>query len=263
MVVVLVVISCAVAAVVVDMADIASKKKILIARKFFMGVSNSVIKPILWTNALTKRVSTGDEELTILKDIDFEVNAGEAIAIVGASGSGKSTLLGLLAGLDTPTSGKVHLDGTDIFALDEDSRAALRGKRLGFVFQSFQLLPALTAIENVMLPLELTGNSSAGTTAQRFLERVGLKLRLHHYPKQLSGGEQQRVAIARAFATDPKLMLADEPTGNLDSVTGKQIIELMFELNREHGTTLVLVTHDENLSQRCSRQIRLVDGMLA
>jgi len=220
-------------------------------------------KPILWTDALTKQVSTGDEQLTILRDITLEVNAGEAVAIVGASGSGKSTLLGLLAGLDTPTSGKVHLDGTDIFTLDEDSRAALRGKILGFVFQSFQLLPALTALENVMLPLELSGVSFAESTAHKLLQRVGLEQRLRHYPKQLSGGEQQRVAIARAFATDPKLLLADEPTGNLDSATGKQIIELMFELNRELGTTLVLVTHDEHLSQRCSRQIRLVDGMLA
>ncbi|SER24475.1 putative ABC transport system ATP-binding protein [Nitrosomonas sp. Nm51] len=228
-----------------------------------MVVPNLVKKPILWTNTLTKQVNTGDEKLTILKDINLEVETGEAVAIVGASGSGKSTLLGLLAGLDVPTSGKVHLDDTDIFALDEDSRAALRGKILGFVFQSFQLLPALTAVENVMLPLELSGNHSADSTARRLLERVGLKLRLYHYPKQLSGGEQQRVAIARAFATDPKLLLADEPTGNLDSSTGKQIIELMFELNREHGTTLVLVTHDEQLSQRCSRQIRLVDGMLA
>ncbi|SES85952.1 putative ABC transport system ATP-binding protein [Nitrosomonas marina] len=218
---------------------------------------------LLQTDTLTKQVSTGDKKLTILKDITLEVKAGEAVAIVGASGSGKSTLLGLLAGLDVPTSGKVHLDGTDIFALDEDSRAALRGKILGFVFQSFQLLPALTALENVMLPLELSGSPSADSTAYKLLERVGLKMRLNHYPKQLSGGEQQRVAIARAFATDPKLLLADEPTGNLDSSTGKQIIELMFELNREHGTTLVLVTHDEELSQRCSRQIRLVDGMLA
>lgn len=226
-------------------------------------VSNLTKKPILWTDALTKQVSTGEEKLTILQDINLEVNAGEAVAIVGVSGSGKSTLLGLLAGLDIPTSGKVHLDGTDIFTLDEDSRAALRGKLLGFVFQSFQLLPALTAIENVMLPLELAGVNAAASTARKVLERVGLELRLHHYPKQLSGGEQQRVAIARAFATDPKLLLADEPTGNLDSATGKQIIELMFELNREHGTTLVLVTHDEHLSQRCSRQIRLVDGMLA
>ena len=212
-------------------------------------------KPILWTDALTKQVNTGDEQLTILRNITLEVNAGEAVAIVGASGSGKSTLLGLLAGLDTPTSGKVHLDGTDIFTLDEDSRAALRGKILGFVFQSFQLLPALTALENVMLPLELSGVNSAESTARKLLQRVGLEQRLQHYPKQLSGGEQQRVAIARAFATDPKLLL--------DSTTGKQIIELMFELNRELGTTLVLVTHDEHLSQRCSRQIRLVDGMLA
>ena len=228
-----------------------------------MVVPNLVKKPILWTNTLTKQVNTGDEKLTILKDINLEVEAGEAVAIVGASGSGKSTLLGLLAGLDVPTSGKVHLDDTDIFALDEDSRAALRGRVLGFVFQSFQLLPALTALENVMLPLELSGSPSAEPTARRLLERVGLTQRLGHYPKQLSGGEQQRVAIARAFATDPKLLLADEPTGNLDSSTGKQIIELMFELNREHGTTLVLVTHDEQLSHRCSRQIRLVDGKLA
>ncbi len=226
-------------------------------------VKNRVNKPILWTDALTKQVSTGDENLTILRDITLEVNAGEAVAIVGASGSGKSTLLGLLAGLDTPTSGKVHLDGTDIFTLDEDSRAALRGKSLGFVFQSFQLLPALTALENVMLPLELSGVNAAESTARKLLQRVGLELRMHHYPKQLSGGEQQRVAIARAFVTDPKLLLADEPTGNLDSSTGTQIIDLMFELNREHGTTLVLVTHDENLSKRCLRQIRLVDGMLA
>ncbi|MEK7792000.1 MAG: ATP-binding cassette domain-containing protein, partial [Pseudomonadota bacterium] len=188
---------------------------------------------------------------------------GEAIAIIGASGSGKSTLLGLLAGLDLPTSGKVHLDNIDIFTLDEDSRATLRGKVLGFVFQSFQLLPALSAIENVMLPLELMGVNNAQVTAQKLLERVGLAMRLHHYPKQLSGGEQQRVAIARAFATQPKLLLADEPTGNLDSATGIQIIDLMFELNREQGTTLVLVTHDEVLSKRCSRQIRLVDGKLA
>ncbi|MBX3628616.1 MAG: ABC transporter ATP-binding protein [Nitrosomonas sp.] len=226
-------------------------------------VKNRVNKPILWTDTLTKQVNTGDDNLTILRDINLEVNAGEAVAIVGASGSGKSTLLGLLAGLDTPTSGKVHLDGTDIFTLDEDSRAALRGKLLGFVFQSFQLLPALTALENVMLPLELSGIKAAESIARKLLQRVGLESRLQHYPKQLSGGEQQRVAIARAFATDPKLLLADEPTGNLDSSTGKQIIELMFELNRERGTTLVLVTHDESLSKRCLRQIRLVDGMLA
>lgn len=221
-----------------------------------------VEQSILRTNSLTKRVNTGNEQLTILQDINLEVNAGEAVAIVGASGSGKSTLLGLLAGLDLPTIGKVHLDNIDIFTLDEDSRAALRGRILGFVFQSFQLLPALTAIENVMLPLELTAASDIEAVARRLLDRVGLEKRLHHYPKQLSGGEQQRVAIARAFATDPKLLLADEPTGNLDSATGIQIIELMFELNREHGTTLVLVTHDEALSRRCSRQIRLADGKL-
>jgi len=226
-------------------------------------LDNHVNQPILWTHALTKQVSTGDTQLTILQDIDLQVYAGEAVAIIGASGSGKSTLLGLLAGLDLPTAGKVHLDAVDIFTLDEDSRAALRGKILGFVFQSFQLLPALTAIENVMLPLELSQqNKNAEAIARKLLERVGLAKRLNHYPKQLSGGEQQRVAIARAFATDPKLLLADEPTGNLDSATGIQIIDLMFELNREHGTTLVLVTHDEALSRRCSRQIRLADGKL-
>lgn len=222
-----------------------------------------VEQPILRTESLTKQVNTGEAQLTILQDINLQVKAGEAVAIIGASGSGKSTLLGLLAGLDLPTSGKVHLDNIDIFTLDEDNRAALRGKILGFVFQSFQLLPALTALENVMLPLELSAVANAQSVAQKLLDRVGLKKRLHHYPKQLSGGEQQRVAIARAFATDPKLLLADEPTGNLDSATGIQVIELMFELNREHGTTLVLVTHDEALSRRCSRQIRLVDGKLA
>lgn len=225
-------------------------------------LNHLVKQPILRTDTLTKQVNTGDKQLTILQDINLQVTAGEAVAIIGASGSGKSTLLGLLAGLDLPTSGKVHLDDVDIFTLNEDTRAALRGKILGFVFQSFQLLPALTAIENVMLPLELTAVSNAEATARKLLDRVGLGMRLHHYPKQLSGGEQQRVAIARAFATDPKLLLADEPTGNLDSATGIQIIELMFELNREHGTTLVLVTHDEALSRRCSRQIRLADGRL-
>ncbi len=225
-------------------------------------VNNFVKQPILWANALTKQVDTGDQKLTILQNINLEVNAGEAVAIIGASGSGKSTLLGLLAGLDVPTSGKVHLDGIDIFTLDEDNRAALRGRMLGFVFQSFQLLSALTALENVMLPLELSGINDAQITARKLLERTGLAMRLNHYPKQLSGGEQQRVAIARAFATQPKLLLADEPTGNLDSATGIQIIELMFELNREHGTTLVLVTHDEALSKRCSRQIRLANGKL-
>jgi putative ABC transport system ATP-binding protein len=223
---------------------------------------NNLIKPILQARGLTKQVNTGDIQLTILQNIELEVNPGEAVAIVGASGSGKSTLLGLLAGLDMPTHGKVHLNGIDIFSLNEDDRAALRGKILGFVFQSFQLLPALTAMENVMLPLELAGFKKADATAMKLLERVGLGKRLKHYPKQLSGGEQQRVAIARAFSTDPKLLLADEPTGNLDAATGTQIIELMFELNREHGTTLVLVTHDEAISNRCSRQIRLAGGQL-
>lgn len=223
---------------------------------------HQVNQPILSAQALTKQVSIGEKQLTILHDINLQVNPGEAVAILGASGSGKSTLLGLLAGLDLPSSGKVHLQDIDLFTLDEDNRAALRGKMMGFVFQSFQLLPALTAIENVKLPLELTATDSAESVAQKLLQRVGLANRLHHYPKQLSGGEQQRVAIARAFATEPRLLLADEPTGNLDSATGVQIIELMFELNREHGTTLILVTHDEALSRRCSRQIRLADGKL-
>lgn len=200
--------------------------------------------------------------MTILQDINFQVNAGESIAIVGASGSGKSTLLGLLAGLDVPTSGRVILDNEDIFLLDEDQRAALRSRLLGFMFQSFQLLPALTAMENVMLPIELSGQKSAQHLAQALLERVGLGARLAHYPRQLSGGEQQRVAIARAFVTQPKLLFADEPTGNLDSETGKQIIELMFELNQEKGTTLILVTHDEALSNRCDRKIKMVGGRI-
>ena len=223
---------------------------------------NFVIKPIVQATALTKQVSTGEVQLTILEDINLEVNAGDSVAVVGASGSGKSTLLGLLAGLDTPSSGKVHLDGEDIFLLDEDARAALRGRMLGFVFQSFQLLPALTAIENVMLPLELAGASNAGIAALELLERVGLGMRLKHYPRQLSGGEQQRVAIARAFVTQPQLLLADEPTGNLDSATGAQIIELRFELNRERGTTLVLVTHATGLAARCGRVITLRSGRL-
>jgi putative ABC transport system ATP-binding protein len=220
------------------------------------------IRPIVQAIGLTKQVSTGNEQLTILDNVNLEVNAGDSVAVVGASGSGKSTLLGLLAGLDTPSAGKVHLDGEDIFLLGEDARAALRGRVLGFVFQSFQLLPALTAVENVMLPLELIGASNAESAALELLERVGLGTRLKHYPRQLSGGEQQRVAIARAFVTQPQLLLADEPTGNLDSATGAQIIELMFELNRERGTTLVLVTHDEAISSRCSWRIRLAGGQV-
>src|SRR5690349_20233924 len=232
-----------------------------VIRKFFMS-DNLVVRPIVQAIGLTKQVSTGDEKLTILENINLEVNAGDSVAVVGASGSGKSTLLGLLAGLDTPSSGKVHLDGQDIFALDEDARASVRGRILGFVFQSFQLLPALTAIENVMLPLELAGANEVYTPALQLLERVGLGMRLKHYPRQLSGGEQQRVAIARAFVTQPQLLLADEPTGNLDSATGAQIIELMFELNRERGTTLILVTHDEAISSRCAGRIRLARGKI-
>ena len=211
---------------------------------------------------LTKQVTTGDSELTILRDVSFTIAAGEAVAVVGASGSGKSTLLGLLAGLDTPTAGSVRVDGEDLFALDEDGRAALRARLLGFVFQSFNLLPAMTALENVMLPLELAGTANAAAEAKSLLERVGLGQRLTHYPKQLSGGEQQRVAIARAFVTQPRLLLADEPTGNLDADTGAGIIQLMFDLNRERGTTLVLVTHDMDLSQRCGRSLRLAGGVL-
>jgi len=211
---------------------------------------------------LCKQVNIADARLTILRDVSFEVRAGEAVAVVGVSGSGKSTLLGLLAGLDTPTAGRVEIDGQDLFALDEDGRAALRARLVGFVFQSFQLLPAMTALENVMLPLELAGAREARKLARAMLARVGLGARLHHYPRQLSGGEQQRVAIARAFATRPALLLADEPTGNLDPATGEQIIELMFELNRERGATLLLVTHDEALSRRCNRVLRLAGGRM-
>ncbi len=214
-------------------------------------------------SSLSRQVPVSDGVLTILHHLDLEIASGESVAIIGASGSGKSTLLGLLAGLDLPTSGEVHINGENLFALDEDGRAALRGRLIGFVFQSFQLLPALTAIENVMLPLELAGTASARELALSVLQRVGLGERLHHYPKHLSGGEQQRVAIARAFATQPKLLLADEPTGNLDSATGGRIIDLLFELNREQGTTLVLVTHDAELAARCGRRLRLVDGRLA
>jgi putative ABC transport system ATP-binding protein len=205
---------------------------------------------------------SGADELVILQDISLKVMPGEAVAIVGASGSGKSTLLGLLAGLDTPSSGQVRLDGADLFGLDEDGRAALRARLLGFVFQSFQLLPALNALENVMLPLELAGEAAAANRAARMLERVGLSERLRHYPKTLSGGEQQRVALARAFVTQPKLLLADEPTGNLDAATGAGVIDLMFELNAERGTTLLLVTHDEAIAGRCGRKIRLAAGRI-
>ena len=217
---------------------------------------------IVRVEALTKSVPSGSTGLTILDDVSFEIGQREAVAIVGVSGSGKSTLLGLLAGLDRPSAGRVHINGHDLFALDEDGRAALRARMVGFVFQSFQLLPAMTALENVMLPLELGGARGARDSAEAMLDRVGLGARLHHYPKQLSGGEQQRVAIARAFVTDPALLLADEPTGNLDAATGRQVIELMFELNAERGATLLLVTHDEALSKRCGRVLRLAAGRL-
>ena len=211
---------------------------------------------------LSKQVATGDAQLTILDDVSFDIAQGEAVAVLGASGSGKSTLLGLLAGLDTPTAGSVSIAGKDLFGLDEDGRAALRSQLVGFVFQSFQLLPALTAVENVMLPLELAGEPGAQNQARAMLERVGLAARVAHYPKQLSGGEQQRVAIARAFVRAPRLLFADEPTGNLDSATGEQIIDLMFELNRQQRATLVLVTHDEAISRRCGRALRLSAGRL-
>jgi putative ABC transport system ATP-binding protein len=221
-------------------------------------------QPVIEALGLTRQVPVAAAEpLTIVDQVSFAVGRGETVAIVGASGSGKSTLLGLLAGLDVPSAGTVRIRGQDIFALDEDERAALRGEALGFVFQSFQLLPALNALDNVMLPLELAGKPHARETARPWLERVGLAARLTHYPKHLSGGEQQRVALARAFAPDPALLLADEPTGNLDAATGAAIIELMFELNRERGTTLILVTHDEALARRCGRVLRMEAGRLS
>ena len=214
-------------------------------------------------SGLGKTVDNGGEPQTILQDISFAVMPGETVAIVGASGSGKSTLLGLLAGLDEPSVGEVRLDGVSLAALDEDERARQRGRLLGFVFQSFQLLPSLNAVENVMLPLELTGNRGAGEIARGWLERVGLGHRLKHYPKHLSGGEQQRVALARAFAPNPALVLADEPTGNLDAATGREVIDMMFDLNAVQGTTLVLVTHDEAIAARCGRVLRIQSGRLA
>jgi putative ABC transport system ATP-binding protein len=218
--------------------------------------------PAIEVSGLSKKVADASGELTILQEIDFTVQPAETLALVGASGSGKSTLLGLLAGLDTPSSGTVRLDGTDIFALDEDGRAAFRKAKLGFVFQSFQLLTHLNALENVMLPLELRGESGAREKAADMLGRVGLGSRLKHYPKFLSGGEQQRVALARAFVTQPPLLFADEPTGSLDAATGESIIGLMFELNRERGSTLVLVTHDPGMAARCGRTITIAAGRL-
>ena len=215
---------------------------------------------IVQAERLSKQVLSGEMPLAILQDVSFSVAAGESLAIVGASGSGKSTLLGLLAGLDVPTSGSVMLDGTDLFALNEDGRARLRGELAGFVFQSFQLLPALTALENVMLPLELQGMSDPKSRAAESLHQVGLTARAHHLPKHLSGGEQQRVALARAFVGRPRILFADEPTGNLDAATGLQVIDLLFELNSSQRTTLILVTHDEALAARCSKQLRLSGG---
>ena len=214
------------------------------------------------TSQLIKRVSTAESELEILRGIDLEIKRGETAAIVGASGSGKSTLLGLLAGLDAPSSGEVTLDGTNIVNLDEDERATLRSEKVGFVFQNFQLLPALTALENVMLPLELAGIDGAREKSEEFLSRVGLAERFHHYPRTLSGGEQQRVAIARAFASQPLILFADEPTGNLDTTTGATVVELLFGLNKEEGTTLVLVTHDNTLADRCQRKFTMTAGHL-
>lgn len=219
-------------------------------------------KPVVEVIGVGKTVDNGGEPLTILQDISFSVMPGESVAIIGASGSGKSTLLGLLAGLDQPTRGELRLDGVALGGLDEDARARLRGRLLGFVFQSFQLLPSLTALENVMLPLELAGLPESTAKARDWLTRVGLAHRLGHYPKHLSGGEQQRVALARAFAPEPRLILADEPTGNLDAATGQQIVDLMFSLNAAQGTTLVLVTHDEVIARRCGRVLAIASGKL-
>ena len=218
--------------------------------------------PYLRTVSLGKRVPSPEGQLIILDDINVQVAPGESLAIVGASGSGKSTLLGLMAGLDTASDGSVVLDGHDLGTLDEDGRAALRASRVGFVFQSFQLLPSLTALENVMLPLELASRPDPRRGAEIILDRVGLGDRLHHDPKQLSGGEQQRVAIARAYAGEPMILFADEPTGNLDRKTGERIGELLFTLNHEHGTTLVLVTHDVRLAERCDRIVELDGGRI-
>jgi putative ABC transport system ATP-binding protein len=227
-----------------------------------MSLSDQSNIPAIHVKNLSKRVADATGELTILHNIEFTVAAGETLAIVGASGSGKSTLLGILAGLDTPTEGTVELGGVDIFALDEDGRALLRKNQLGFVFQSFQLLMHLNALENVMLPLELRGDKEAKQKAEQMLAKVGLSSRLRHYPKYLSGGEQQRVALARAFVTEPPLLFADEPTGSLDAVTGESVIQLMFELNRERGSSLVLVTHDLSIAARCGRTISIAAGRL-
>jgi len=219
-------------------------------------------RPIISARGVTKILPSSEGELTILAGMDLEINAGDSVAVVGPSGSGKTTLLGILAGLDLPTTGTVVLDGREITALDEEARARVRGESVGFVFQSFQLLGSLTALENVMLPGELRGDANPQAEARELLARVGLAARETHYPRQLSGGEQQRVAIARAFASRPKVLFADEPTGNLDTVTGARVIDLLFELNREFETTLVLVTHDERLAERCDRIVALDSGRI-
>jgi putative ABC transport system ATP-binding protein len=218
--------------------------------------------PIVTAERVGKQVAVAGGTLTILEDISLSIAGGESVAIVGVSGSGKSTLIGLLAGLDLPSAGRITLAGEDLTALDEDGRARLRGSSIGFVFQTFQLLPGLTALENVMLPLELAGAASAEDQAREMLRRVGLEARAAHYPRQLSGGEEQRVAIARAFATTPALLFADEPTGNLDAHTGERVADLLFALNAEQGTTLVLVTHDERMAARCTRRLRLDAGRI-
>jgi len=225
-------------------------------------MGNSEPQPIIVASELGKRVTAQGESLTILSGVSLEIKAAESLAIVGVSGSGKSTLLGLLAGLDVPTAGEIMLCGESLKQLDEDGRALVRARHVGFVFQSFQLLPTLTALENVLLPLEILGRPDARESVETLLERVGLSSRKDHYPSQLSGGEQQRIAIARAFVTSPSVLFADEPTGNLDAVTGATVIDLLFELNRERKTTLVMVTHDEALAKRCDRQIRLDAGQV-
>jgi putative ABC transport system ATP-binding protein len=219
-------------------------------------------KSVLTAKGIGKVVKSGSGDLVILRDIDLEITHGEAVAVIGASGSGKSTLLAILAGLDTPSAGRVEIDGADLFALDEDARAKLRAMQVGFVFQSFQLLPGYTALENVMLPLELADHPEAERLSSEILDRVGLGERLNHYPKHLSGGEQQRVALARAFVVRPKLLLADEPTGSLDADSGAGVIRLLFDMNHEYGTTLVIVTHDESLAGRCGRMLRLAAGRI-
>ncbi len=220
-------------------------------------------KTVLEARELTRKVSSPEGELTIVREVSLRIGAGETVALVGASGAGKSTLLAMLAGLDVPTSGQVWLDGEELTRLDEDARAALRANRVGFVFQAFHLVPSLTALENVMLPLELGGRRDAAQAARAMLARVGLGERVGHYPRQLSGGEQQRVALARASVTKPAVLFADEPTGNLDTATGESICQLLFELNRESGTTLMLVTHDAQLAARCQRRLTMTAGTLA